>query len=193
MIPRAISTKAVSVFCFSHVSAQPWLSSNIMKWNDRLLEHHRAHGSDAEVLCKTPHIFRWERDGSRLRGWGGKHGLLKGPNVVSKSMRRKIYRRPLCWGAVIRQCTATKHASRWHRLGLGETSRLSGLQPVDMLVTSSSVSGSSYRSVVTFSGQGRLNDILTWDKAKGGMNSKYKNDSMLKFVTANQHKLIYGY
>lgn len=99
---------------------------------------------------------------------------------------------PSAWGAVIRQCTATKHASMWHRLSLGEPSRLQGFQPVDMLVTSSSVSGSSYRSVVTFSGQGRLNDILTWNKAKGRMNSKYKKYSMLKFVTANQHKLIYG-
>lgn len=78
---------------------------------------------------------------------------------------------------------ATKHASTWHRLSRGEPSGLRALQPVDMLVMSSSVSGSSYRSVVTFSGQGRLNDILTWNKAKGCVNSKYKKNTACQSVT----------
>lgn len=75
------------------------------------------------------------------------------------------------------------------RLSLGEPSRLQGLQPVDMLVMSSSVSGTSYRSVVTFSGQGRLNDILTWNKAKGRVNSKYKKNQT---NTQTQKKVCYS-
>lgn len=94
MIPRAIGAKAVSVFCFIHVSVQPWLSSNTMRWNDRLEEHHRARGSDAEVLWKKLLACSDEKDtAASVGGGGGKHGLLKGLNAVSKSMRRKISRR----------------------------------------------------------------------------------------------------
>lgn len=58
-------------------------------------------------------VYSDEKDMAASAGGGGKHGLLKGLNAVSKSMRRKIYRRPplLGVGAVIRQCSATKHAS----------------------------------------------------------------------------------
>jgi len=38
---------------------------------------------------------------------------------------------------------------------------------VDMLVTYSSTLGNAYRSGTTFSGQGRVKDILVWDKAQG--------------------------
>lgn len=72
------------------------------------------------------------------------------------------------------RCGHTKHA--WcDRLTLLQPS---GLLRVNsqwgMLVTDSSMSGSSYRSGVTFSGQGRLKDILAWDKAQGLVNLRYK-------------------
>lgn len=163
---------------FIRVSVQPWLSSNTMKWKDSLLEHHQANSSDAEVLC----MFRLERDGSVSKFWA--QTLLKGLNVVSESMRRYIYCPPPSWGrgdwpVRAEMLLPSMHLSEiW--LSLGESSRLQDLQPVDMLVMSSSVSGRSYRSVVTISGQGRLNDILTWNKAKGCMNSKYKKYSNTK-------------
>lgn len=120
MISKAISTKAVSVFCCIGASVQPWLSSNIMKWNDRLSEHLWArekrltHSDESEMAASA--------------GCGGKHGILKGPNVVSKSVRRKIHRRPLwqgrgdeavhCYQACV---CVTSTTCRWNQQAVGFT------------------------------------------------------------------------
>lgn len=66
----------------------------------------------------------------------------------------------------------TKHAFMW--LTLPKPSALvQGLQPGGMPVTNGSRAGSSYRSGATFSGQGRLKDILVWNKAQGLVNLRH--------------------
>lgn len=138
--------------------------------------------SSKRQWCRRSLYIQMRKGWQRQRVVGAKPGLLKGLNVVSESTRRYICRRPPCWGAQwlgsAGRDAATKHASKWHSNKSREPGRPQGLQPVDMLVMSSSVAGSSYRSVVTFSGQGRLNDILTWNKAKGRVNAKYKQHSV---------------
>lgn len=137
--------------------------------------------SSKRQWCRRSLYIQMRKGWQRQRVVGAKPGLLKGLNVVSESTRHYIYRRPPCWGrsdwAVRAEMLPSMRLSDI-RLGLGEPDRPQGLQPVDMLVMSSSVAGSSYRSVVTFSGQGRLNDILTWNKAKGCVNAKYKHYSV---------------
>lgn len=149
-----------------------------MKWNDGPLEHHQANGSDAEGLC----IFRWERDGSVSELWVRSPASWKVWTLLVKARDVTYAAGPPAGGrsdwAVRAEMLLPSMRLSDIRISLGEPGRPQGLQPVDMLVMSSSVAGSSYRSVVTFSGQGRLNDILTWNKAKGRVNAKYKQHSV---------------
>lgn len=142
--------------------------------------------SSKQQWCRSSLYVQMRKRWQHKQILGTNPGFLKGLNVVSERMRRYIYCRPPppCWGHGDWPVRAEMLLPSMHlseiRLSLGEPSRLQDLQPVDMLVMSSSVSGRSYRSVVTFSGQGRLNDILTWNKAKGCVNSKYKKYSNTK-------------
>lgn len=138
--------------------------------------------SSKRQWCRRSLYIQMRKGWQRQRVVGAKPGLLKGLNVVSESTRHYICRRPPCWGrsewAVRAEMLIPSMRLSDIGLSLGDSGRPQGLQPVGMLVMSSSVAGSSYRSGVTFSGQGRLNDILTWNKAKGRVNAKYKQYSV---------------
>lgn len=119
-------------------------------------------------------------------------------NVVSESMKTDpehlVHSLPLhtlwggetcgvvTWVSGVGWRADTKHALMWHRLTL-----LQPGGPVRGIYSrwacwwqTAQRRGSSYRSGVTFSGQGRLKDILAWDKAQGLVNLKDKKINKLK-------------
>lgn len=152
----------------------------------------RASSSKQQWCRSSLYVQMRERDGSVSKFWVQTPASWKVWTLLVKARDGTYTAAPApCrgrgdWPVRAEMLLPSMHLSDV-RLRLGEPSRLQGLQPVDMLVMSSSVSGTSYRSVVTFSGQGRLNDILTWNKAKGHVNSKYK-----KKKYSNTKKVCYS-
>lgn len=112
---------------FIHVSVQPWLSSNTMKWKHSLLEHHQANSSDAEVLC----MFRWERDGSVSKFWVQTPASWKVWTLLVKAWDVTYTAALPCWGrtrwlASAGRDAATKHASKWHSTNSRWTQQAAG-------------------------------------------------------------------
>lgn len=111
---------------FIPVCVQPWLSSNTMKWNDGLLEHHQANGSDAEGLC----IVGWERDGSVSELWVRSPASWKVWTLLVKARDNTYTAGPPAgaqWLGSAGRDAATKHASKWHSTKSRWTRQAAGL------------------------------------------------------------------
>lgn len=162
-----------------------------MKWKNRLTA---SRGKlQWRVLPKSPHVFRPD---SRVRLWRRLSGSWEAGAAsvlwadeqrwwmsLEKAWRRTLNishtARPYCMGnrwwchmgercGQRCRCQACVNATQTQFPRTLRTG--AGLHPVGMLVTNSWTSFSSYRSGVTFSGQGRLKDILVWNKAQSTVN-----------------------
>lgn len=147
----------------------------------------QANCSEDDVLLKIPKLLSSERD-SKLQMWRWVDASWEATAASTVTTLQQCYMLVKAWRQIRRDVSYTAFP---HCMGMcaviiwvsgagtkacanvtqcPTTPGLEGLQPVGMLVTNSSMSGSSYRSGITFSGQGRLKDILVWNKAQGMVN-----------------------